>query len=119
MLNTLTEKVLSGLLCALLVAGVGLAGYAGYEHIQAQKAQITQLQADNAQEKANTAAALQAAKALGDALNAKAAAQQTAAAHHTASTAQLATAVAANPSAASSVVPDAVWDAIYGSPNAK
>lgn len=120
MLNTITEKVLSGLLCALLVAGAGLAIYAEYEHSAAQAAQISKLQSDNAQEQANTTAALQAAKSLGAALDAKATAQQTAAANHTAATAQLATAVAANPSAASAVVPEAVWDAIYGSPtNAK
>lgn len=119
MLTTITEKVLAALLCVLFIAGAGLAVYAMYEHGASQRAQITQLQADNAQEKANTNAALQAAKSLGAALDAKAAAQQTAAQTHRASTAQLATAVAANPSAASAVVPDAVWDAIYGSPNAK
>lgn len=119
MLNTVTEKVLSGLLVLILLVGAALGVYAGFEHNAAQKAQIEQLQADNAQEKANTAAALQAEAALGAALNTKAAAQQTAVQNHTAVTTRLASAVAAAPAVASEVVPESYWQAIYGNPNAK
>lgn len=119
MLNTITEKVLSGLLGLLLVAGAGLAVYAGFEHNAAQKAQIEQLQADNAQEQANTAAAVQAASALGAALDAKATATAAATQSHAATASRLASAVAASPAVASEVVPESYWQAIYGSTDAK
>jgi hypothetical protein len=115
MFATLEAKILAGALALLVLVGAALALYAGYEHMQAQKAQITQLQADNAREKANTAAALVAASAVAAALDTKATVAATATKNHTASTAQLASAVAANKAVASTVVPEDVWTAIYGS----
>ncbi|WP_155753983.1 hypothetical protein [Burkholderia vietnamiensis] len=114
MFSTLTEKLLVGALAVLMVTGSGLAVYAGYEKLQNQKAQIAQLQAENAQEKANTAAALNAASAVAAALDARSTAAASAQHNHTASTAQLASAAAANPSTAA-VVPEAIWSAIFGS----
>jgi hypothetical protein len=115
MFATLTEKILAAVLGVAMLVGAALALYAGYEHMQAQKAQITQLQADNAREKANTAAALVAASAVAAALDTKATVAATATKNHTASTAQLASAVAANKAVSSAVVPEDVWTAIYGS----
>jgi hypothetical protein len=115
MFATLTEKILVAALGFAMLAGAATALYAGYEHMQAQKAQITQLQAENAQEKANTAAALVAASAVAAALDTKATVAATATKAYAASTAQLASAVTANKVVASTVVPEDVWTAIYGS----
>lgn len=114
MFSTLTEKLLVGALVVAMVIGSGLALYAGYERLQSQKAQIAQLQAENAQEKANTAAALNAASAVAAALDAHSTAAAAGQQNHTASTTKLASAAAANPSTAA-VVPEAVWSAIFGS----
>lgn len=120
MFSTLTEKVLAAVLCAAMFAGLLLTLYAGYEHMKVQWEQIIELKADVIQEKANTAAALQAASAVSAALDMKATVTATASKNHAASTNQLASAVAANPSVASAVVPETVWTAIYGSnPDAK
>jgi beta-phosphoglucomutase-like phosphatase (HAD superfamily) len=119
MLNTLEAKVLAALVCFLVLVGAGVGVYAEYEHSQAQDATISALQADNKQEKANTAAALGAAQSLAAALDAKAAAQAAASQTHTATVGRLAAAVAASPAVASTVVPESYWSAIYGSPNAK
>jgi hypothetical protein len=53
------------LISVCIVVGAGVAIYSGYEHIQTQRAQIQQIQADNAREQANTAAGLQVGLALG------------------------------------------------------
>lgn len=118
MLATLTEKLLVAALGVAMLVGTVLALYAGYEHMQTQKLEIVQLQKDNAQEKANTAAALQAASAVSAALDVKTEAVAVATKNQAATTARLNAAAKANP-AASVVVPDAVWAAIYGDTNAK
>jgi hypothetical protein len=117
--STLMEKLLSAALGVVILVGAALAVYAGFEHSAAQTAQITQLQADNEREAANAAAALQAASALSAALDAKTAAQAAAVKNHNATTDRLASAVAASPAAASVVVPESYWQAVYGSPDAK
>ncbi|MGU2416033.1 hypothetical protein [Burkholderia cenocepacia] len=115
MFATLEAKALAvGVLAAVLVVASG-ALYAGYEHLQAQKAQIVQLQSQVKQEQANTAVALAAASAVSAALDAQAAAKGTAQARTTASTRALAQAVAASPAVASQVVPESYWQAVYGS----
>jgi CBS domain containing-hemolysin-like protein len=119
MLNTLAEKVLSALLCLVLLLGTAVAVYAAFQHSAAQRAQIAQLQAQNDQERASTAAALQAASSLGAALDAKAAAVSSAAQAHAAANGRVAAAVAAAPSVASTVVPEAYWQAVYGGADAK
>jgi hypothetical protein len=117
--STLLEKILSAALGVVILLGAVLAVYAGFEHNAAQKAEIASLQADKDREAANAAAALQAASALSAALDAKAAAQAAATKNQTATAERLASAVAASPAAASVVVPESYWQAVYGSPNAK
>jgi disulfide bond formation protein DsbB len=119
MFKTVLERVLVVVLGVLMVAGAALGIYAAAQHSKMQALQIEQLQKDVTQERAATTAALQAASALGAALDAKAAAQTTATQNHAALTTRLASAVAAAPAVASTVVPESYWLAIYGGDNAK
>lgn len=114
MFETLEAKILGGLVAVLAVVGLAGAGYAVYEHIQAQGAEITQLEAQNKIEQAATAAAISAASATAAALDAKQAAQTTAATHTATTTTAVAAAVAASPDVAKTVVPESYWEAIYG-----
>lgn len=117
MFVTLESKVIAGLVAVIAALLLGFAMFDLYGYVQAQRAQITALNTKVAIEQANTAAALSAEQALGAALDARAAATSTAQAHTAGTTAALATAVAAAPEAASTVVPESYWTAIYGSTN--
>lgn len=119
MLATLEAKVLAAAL-GLVLLGVGALGvYAAVEHDKAQRATIDTLTTENRQEKANTATALQAASAVVAALGAKAAAQQAAVKNLQDAQTRINAAAAASPSVASQVVPEAMWEAVYGPTNAK
>jgi hypothetical protein len=119
MFATLEAKLIAAAVGLLILAGIAVGVYAGYEHNLAQKSQIQTLQADNAREAANTAAALQEASGLRAALTAKQSAQAAAKTTQHAATTRLASAVAASPTVASTVVPESYWQAIYGSDNAQ
>ncbi|CAB3795428.1 hypothetical protein [Pararobbsia alpina] len=119
MFATLEAKLIAVALGLFLLAGAAVGAYAAYEHNLAQKSQIQTLQADNAREAANTAAALQEASGLQAALTAASGAQASAKVTHHAAVTRLASAVAASPAVASTVVPESYWQAIYGSDNAQ
>jgi hypothetical protein len=117
MLATLESKLLAALGCLLLIVAVVASFYVMRQHEATQKAEIAQLQADNVQEKANTAVALQAASAASAALATKVSVTATATAHAQTSTAHLkaaATASSATAEVTATIVPESVWSAIYG-----
>jgi hypothetical protein len=115
MFATLEAKLIGVGLAVVLAAMLALGGLALYEHIQAQNARIDTLSEQVKTEQANTAAALTAASAVSAALDARTTAQNAAQVRSDNSTKALAQAVAADPSVASMVVPEAYWQAIYGS----
>jgi hypothetical protein len=121
MLSTIFERVL---LCALglcMAIGIGTSIYAVLEHskVTAAVAQVETYKLQTAQAEANAAVAASEAAATKAAFAAQAVQLATAQQNHAASTANLAKAVSANPSAASTEVSKDIWDAIYGTtPNA-
>lgn len=114
MFATLEAKLIAAGVVVALALCLAAAAYGGYQHIQAQNARIDSLSAQVKTEQANTAAALVAASAVSAALDARTTAQNVAQVRSDNSAKALAQAVAAEPAAASIVVPESYWQAIYG-----
>jgi len=118
MSSPIIEKVLLIALGLLMLTGVGLAGYAAYEHNRVQVAQIQDLARAASRAEANAAAAASEASATRAAFSQQASSIQAAQKVQAAATSRLASAVAANPSAAAVIVPADVWDSIDGGTDA-
>lgn len=113
---SLMSKLLAGMLALSMAIGAGIGVYAAYEHSKVQDAQLTALTLATKQAQANAAAAASDAAATRAAFGLQASAQAAAKQDHAATTARLASAVGAYP-AASEVVPEGIWTAIYGDAN--
>ncbi|WP_320535267.1 hypothetical protein [Robbsia andropogonis] len=99
-MRRLLEEILAGALLTAIAIGLGLGWYSSHQKV----AEITR-------ERDQAVADVTATK---NAYKTQAAGQAVAKTTQDAATARLATAVAASPSVASEVVPDAIWQAIYG-----
>lgn len=119
-MSAIFERLLLAALGVTMVIGLGAGGYGIYEHGKVAKAeaQVEAAQLETAQAKANAAAAASDAAATRAAFTAQSKQLGVAKQHQAASSTQLQAAVTANPSAAQTEVSPAIWDAIYGSPDA-
>ncbi|KVM89896.1 hypothetical protein [Burkholderia stagnalis] len=96
------DQILAALFLVAAIAAAGAGLYAKHEHKRAQT-----LQNDLTEVKQERDGYVRA-------LNAQRAAEKKAQERHKAASDRLAAAVKGNPSVADTVVPDAIWDAIYG-----
>lgn len=119
-MNGIFEKILLAALAVVMAIGISTTIYAVLEHgkVTAATAQVEAAKLETAQSNANAAAAASDAAATRAAYDAQANQITSAKNNHAASTAKLASAVAASPAAAQAEVSADIWDAIYGSSNA-